>query len=210
MAFDFLIATVIAIFAFLATLVGSYYARNSYLLTLKAFEKDKRRTEKAKHYYDTYINIPPSKYVSPFLKKIDSDDLNESVKLPAIFTDYIIKNYPDRYFYFIANLKKCWTYFEIYTENSEIKVICKVKYFHLQQIGYFCLYILFAMFVVILGLYNDLIINKISESSPWGALYFLGLGIIFSIIFMFASLFKTTQMSDIKRLNNEFKKIPHQ
>lgn len=207
MQFDFLITLVIAILAFIATLIGTYYTRNAYLLTLKSYEKDKHRTEKAKYYYETYINIPPNKKVSIFLKKIDSDDLNESVKLPSSYTDFIIKNYPDRYFYFISNLIKCWKYFDISTNNSEIKIKCKIKNFRLLQFGYFCLYLFFAMCLTVLGLYNELILSKVSDNSPWGALYILILGIVFSVIFMFGSLFKTTQISEAKRLNDEFKKL---
>lgn len=46
MTFDFLIATVLTILGFIATLIGSYYARHSYLLTLKNYEKDKSDPKK--------------------------------------------------------------------------------------------------------------------------------------------------------------------
>lgn len=207
MTLDFLIATVLTILGFIATLIGSYYARHSYLLTLKNYEKDKKRSEKAKHYYETYINIPPSKKVSAFLKKVDSDDLNDGVLFPTIFTDFIMKNFPDRYFYIASLFKKCWSQFEITENNNQIQIKCKIKYFYSLQFGYFCLYLLFAMCIAVLGLYNDLIISKLSDDSPWGALYIIFLGILFSVIFMFGALFKTTQITDAKKLNKEFKKV---
>lgn len=56
--FTFWTSTSLAIIAIILTFIGLYYTRNSYLFTLKQFEKDKNRSEKAIHYYQTYINIP--------------------------------------------------------------------------------------------------------------------------------------------------------
>jgi len=207
MKLDLLITFAIGIIGLLIAIFGVYYSKHSYLLTLKTYEKDKKRTEKAKHYYDTYINIPPTKKISAFLKKIDSDDLNEDVACSSEFTDFIIKNFPDRYFQLISLLKKTSVYFEIKEVNGTHMVECKIKKFGLWQFFYFCLYFLFAMCFTFLGLYNDLIIHKLTYDSPWGTLYTICMAIIGLVAFTILSLFKTTQISEAKRLNDEFKKI---
>lgn len=206
MQFDILITIVIAILAFIATMVGSYYSRNSFLLDLKVLEKDKKRTEKAKHYFDTYINRAPSFRASPYQKQIDSDDLNESVKLPYAFTDFLIKNFPDRYFYFITLLNKSWSHFEISDFEENQKIICKIKSTTQQKWKYFLLYISFAMCTSILILYNDIIINKITMGSELGTFIILCFFIIISMILTCHSLYKATQISEIEMLIKEFEK----
>lgn len=207
MEFSFFVATAISIIGILIAVAGVYYSKNSYLITLKTFEKDKKRTEKAKHYYNTYINKPPS-YNSPtFLKKIDADDLNEGVSYPSEYTDFIIKNFPDKYFQFSALLKKSWSYFEI-IEVQDIQILqCKIKYFRTLQAWYFFLYFFFAMCFVFLALYSDLLIYKITVSSPWGVIYIICMSTLGLIAFTILALLKTTQISEAKRLNDEFKKI---
>ncbi len=106
MQFDFWVATAIGVIGLFIAVFGVYYTKHSYLLTLREYEKDKKRSEKAKHYFDSYINIPPNQKVSAFMKKVDSDDLNEGVAIPSEYTDYLIKNFPDRYFHLSSLLKK--------------------------------------------------------------------------------------------------------
>ncbi|MFW2013753.1 hypothetical protein [Acinetobacter bereziniae] len=207
MKFDFLVATAIGIFGILIAVISVYYTRHSYLLTLKAYEKDKKRTEKAKYYYETYINIPPSKEVNVFLKKVDSDDLNEGVAYPSEYTDYIMKNFPDQYFRLAALLKKSWVYFEI-REIKDTRILsCKITHFAWLQGLYFILYFIFAMLFSSLALYSNLLINKITVDSPWAVVYMICMGCLGLIALSLFSLLKTTQISEAKRLNNELKKV---
>lgn len=208
MQFDFLMSFIVAVLSFLVATAGSYYSRNSFLLNLKVFEKDKKRPEKAKHYYDTYINTPPSFRASPFQQQIDSDDLNESVKLPFQFTDFLIKNFPNRYFYFVALLNKSWSYFEISKDGENQTITCKIENIKRQKIKYFFLYIAFAMITSSLVIYNDLILNKVVIDSGFGTLVILCFFIIISIIFTIFSLHKLSQMTDIETLVEELKKAP--
>lgn len=210
MQFDFWVATAIGIFGLLIAVFGVYYTKHSYLLTLKTFEKDKKRSEKAKHYYDSYINIPSSKKVCVFLKKVDSDDLNEGVAYPSEFTDYIMKNFPDQYFRLAALLKKSWVYFEIEERNNKRILICKINHFRWLQSWYFFLYVIFAMLFTTLALYSNLLINKITIDSPWAVIYMICMACLGLIAFTFLALIKTTQISDAKNLNDEFNKIPRQ
>jgi len=76
MQVDFLMSFIVAVLSFIVATVGSYYSRNSFLLDLKILEKDKKRPEKAKHYHDKYINVPPSFTPDPFLKQIDRANSN--------------------------------------------------------------------------------------------------------------------------------------
>lgn len=208
MQFDFLMSFIVAVLSFLVATVGSYYSRHSFLLNLKTFEKDKKRSEKAKYYHDTYINKPPSFKASPFRQQIDSDDLNESVKLPFQFTDFLIKNYPNRYFYFVALLNKSWSYFEVSKDGENQTITCKIKNIKWHKVKYFLLYITFAMTTSSLVIYNDFILNKVVIDSGLGTLVILCFFIIISITFTIHSLFKLTQMTDIETLVNEFKNAP--
>ena len=200
MQIDFLMSFIVAVLSFIVATVGSYYSRNSFLLDLKILEKDKKRPEKAKHYHDKYINVPPSFMPDPFLKQIDSDELNETVKLPFKFTDFLIKNYPERYFYFVSLLKKSWSYFDVIEIEKELKIICTIQNIRSKKIKYFFLYITFAMISTTLVLYNDIIINKIVFSSGLGTLVILCFFIILSIILTFHSLYKLSQMAEIEML----------
>ena len=203
MQVDFLMSFIVAVLSFIVATVGSYYSRNSFLLDLKILEKDKKRPEKAKHYHDKYINVPPSFTPDPFLKQIDSDELNETVKLPFKFTDFLIKNYPDRYFYFVSLLKKSWSYFDVIEIEKELKIICTIQNIISKKIKYFSLYITFAMISTTLVLYNDIIINKIVVSSGLGTLVILCFFIILSIILTFHFLYKLSQMAEIEILINQ-------
>ncbi|WP_150115765.1 hypothetical protein [Acinetobacter sp. TGL-Y2] len=196
----------LAIFAFLVTTIGVYYTRNSYLITLKSFEKVKSRSEKAKHYYQEYINKPPSITPSPFLKKIDSDDLNENVNLPTEFTDFLIKNHPNQYFHYVSRLTKSHKYFEIITVSGVTTLKSNINYIGLRQLGYFLLYVLFAMFATFLVLYFPQIINSFSIDNFWGILYLLIIAIILFLALMFMCLFKTTDLSETRFLINELEK----
>lgn len=203
MQIDFLMSFIVAVLSFIVATVGSYYSRNSFLLDLKALEKDKNRPEKAKHYYDKYINVPPSFMPDPFLKQIDSDELNETVKLPCKFTDFLIKNYPEHYFYFVSLLKKSWTCFDVIEIEKELKIICTIQNIRSKRIKYFSLYMTFAMISATLILYNDIIINKIVISSSLGTLVILCFFIILSIILTFHFLYKSSQIVEIKMLINK-------
>lgn len=207
MHFDFLVATAIGVIGLFIAIFGVYYTKHSYLLTLKTYEKDKKRSEKAKYYYDSYINIPPNQKVSIFKKKVDSDDLNEGVGIPSEFTDYLIRNFPDQYFHLSALLKKSWKYFEIVEVNTKKILICKIKYFVLRQIWYFFLYFVYAMGFTFLILYSDIIIHKITIDNPWGALMLISMVAIGLLAFTIHSLFKTTQISEADTLNNYLKKL---
>lgn len=203
MQIDFLMSFIVAVLSFIVATAGSYYSRNSFLLNLKVLEKDKNRAEKAKHYYDKYINVPPSFTTDPFLKQIDSDELNETVKLPYKFTDFLIKNYPERYFYFVSLLKKSWSSFDVIEIEKELKIICTIQNIRSKRIKYFSLYMTFSMISATLILYNDIIINKIVVSSSLGALVILCFFIILSIILTFHFLYESSQIAEIKMLINK-------
>lgn len=198
--FTFWSTLAVAIFAFLATVVGVFYTRNSYILTLRTYEKDKTRSQKARHYYETYINKPPSHKPSIYLKKIDSDELNESVILPSAYTDYLIKRHPDNYFYLAARLKNCHKNFVLNHSCSENSPVCKIKHFNLLMGLYFTLYMLCAMSGCLLVLGFSNIVSAFSEENFVGILYLTTFGIILSVAFTMFALFKTTQITNTRVL----------
>lgn len=207
-SFDFWSTITIAIFAFLATVIGVYYTRNAYLLTLKSYEKNKARSDKAKHYYETYINKPPSFRPSEFLKKIDSDELNEGVNLPSEFTDFLIKNHPSKYFYFASRLSKAHQYFIFSESKQNPEILCKIKRIFIRQLFFFALYIVFATLASFLSLFNSRIISSFSDDNFWGILFLLIIVIISFLALMIICLNKTTQLSEVRALKNELKKTP--
>lgn len=198
--FNFWSTLAVAIFAFLATVIGVYYTRNSYLITLRSYEKDKTRTEKARMYYEKYINRPSSYTYSKFLKKIDSDDLNENVILPSSYTDFLIKNHPDNFYYLASRLRNCHKYFDLINHHSDKTPNCKIKHFNLLQWIFFILYLLFGILTVSLIFSYSKIINYFSIDNFWGILYLTTFGILAFLVFMLICLFKTTQISNAKSL----------
>lgn len=201
--FTFWTSTSLAIIAIILTFIGLYYTRNSYLFTLKQFEKDKNRSEKAIHYYQTYINIPPSYKTNSFLKKIDHDELTESISIPSNFTDFIIRNYPDYFFILISLLKHSWKFFELkIVDNKEI-LICTSKYLRLKQLGYFLLYFILGMsFTLLIFIYEDKV-NSAEIKSTTGSLLILIFGCLLSLIGSITSLIKVTSLTDAISLNKK-------
>lgn len=198
--FTFWSTLAVAIFAFLATVIGVIYTRNSYILTLRTYEKDKSRGQKAKHYYETYINKPPSHSPSVYLKKIDSDDLNENVILPSTYTDFLIKNYPDNYFYLASRLRNCHKNFVLMYSNLNEKPICKVKHFNLLVVFYFILYLFFAMCGCLLVFGFSNIVSSFSVDNFWGILFLTSTAVIAFFSLMLLCLFKTTQVNNTRTL----------
>lgn len=198
--FNFWTTITLAIFAFLATVIGVYYTRNSYLITLRSYEKDKSRTEKARMYYEKYINRPSSYTYSKFLKKIDSDDLNENVILPSSYTDFLIKNHPDNFFYLASRLRNCHKYFDLINHHGDKNPNCKIKHFNLLQWFFFILYLAFGILAIFLILSYSKIITSFSTDNFWGVFYLTTFGILCFLGFMLICLFKTTQISNAKSL----------
>lgn len=115
----------IALFSIAATtligLLAVIYARKSYFVSLKNFEIDKNIYKKAEFYIREFSNPHPERKVNPFLKKIASDEINGGVELPTTFTDALITNYADFYFYLVKTLKSTWKSFEVV--DGEIRCI---------------------------------------------------------------------------------------
>lgn len=207
MKVETVVPILIGIVSVLVGLVGNYYNKHSYLFNLRLYNKSKNRNEKAKHYYDNYINSPPNQKVSPFLKKIDSDDLNEGVRLPSDFTDFLIKNFPDHYFYLASLLKTTWKNFEWVEVESKVVLISKIKNFTWLKMWYSLIYLILASTGLNIVLLSDLILSKISPNYPEKILYVLiiiGIGLI---MMSFTSLMKVGEISHTSTLNDYFKKV---
>jgi len=119
------ISDYIALFSIVATtlvgLLAVIYGRKSYFISLKNFETDKNMYKKAEFYIREFVNAHPERKVEPFLKKIASDELNGGVELPTTFTDALMRNYADFYFYLVKTLKSTWKSFEVV--DGEIRCI---------------------------------------------------------------------------------------
>ncbi|MFV5348657.1 hypothetical protein [Acinetobacter soli] len=207
MQLETLVPILIGIVGVLVGLVGNYYNKHSYLFNLRIYNKSKNRNEKAKYYYDNYINLSPNQKVPSFLKKIDSDDLNEGVQLPSDFTDFLIKNFPDHYFYLAALLKKTWKNFDWVEVGSKTILVSKFKHFRWLKLWYSFVYFILASTGLNLAMFSDLILSKISPNYPEKIFYVLviiGTGLI---LMAFSSLVKVAEISHTSTLNDYFKKV---
>ena len=197
---DFLLNTLIALLAILVSIIGVFYTRGSYLSGLKIYEKDKSHSEKAHYYYQTYINVAPSAKRDSFLKKIDSDALNDGVLISPKFTDYLIKHHPERYFYAASLLKKSYKYFEI---NASGMLVHQLNHSIKKQVLLLILYFVLVMLGSILFLFNAKILSNISEPYFWPSLFIIFFIILGFITFGFLALNQSTKISEARQLIKE-------
>lgn len=202
----FLANICLTIIPIIIAIFGIYYTRNSFLLTLRQFNKDKKRSEKAIHYYEKYINQPPSHKGNLFLKKIEHDEFIEFVAIPSKFTDFIIKNYPDKFFVLISLLKSSWKSLELVKNGDEEELVCTRKLLRTKQLIYSALYFILGIFstVLVFIMENRLIKNEIEHivSSIIITVIFCTL----SLFLAFFSLIKATKLSDTIELMKELNK----
>lgn len=204
---EIVVPILIGIVGIIVGLVGNYYNKHSYLFNLRLYNKSKNRNEKAKHYYDNYINLSPNQKVAPFLKKIDSDDLNDGVRLPSNFTDFLIINFPDHYFYLASLLKSTCNNFDWVKVDSKVVLVCKIKHFRWLKIWYSTIYVILASAGLNLVLFSDLILSQISPNYPEKTFYVLVVMGIGLIMLAFSWLMKVGEITHTSTLNDYFKKV---